>query len=548
MSLPIPLSVRLVTGRTDQVVTRDLRDLAFRSTAPGGFASATISLDRPLAAQPDEIGYFGRLVFTDARHGGIIWDGQLEDPGRTAGDDGQVWQLTAIGPASHAYDRTAPYIVVDRDLRALIPADTAQPGARAVVSTDPGDAAGARQALVLQFPQGLTVAVGSRAVLRYDRIRQAGQKLARLNYAWDAGTTDANFAVRVLARTGGSLASSDTARTDNLNVAGGAAAGKVVVTNWTNGRDGLDWQLLSGVAGAIANDIVWTSVFDLVVRAMLLDKAGVEITSYSADTVLASEVVADILGRFLPRFDGANAPIATTAYAIEQLAYPDGVTPARVLTDLMLLEPGYYWAAWERNPATDKHRFEWSQWPTSVRYEADATDGFVSPGGAGDLYNSVLVRYLDPAGEIRTVRRTQTVAVLTAAGLTREAFVDLGDETGVTLTQAQRAGDQYLAEHAYPPNAGTLTVGRPIVDLLTGRMVQPWEIRPGSLIRVRGVLPRVDALNPASTGRDGITIFRIVATTYRAASAAAELELDSYPASTARALADLQRRPVTRRR
>jgi hypothetical protein len=280
---------------------------------------------------------------------------------------------------------------------------------------------------------------------------------------------------------------------------------------------------------------------------MLVDATGADITTgYSSDTILAHEVVADVVGRLLPRYDGAAAAIATTAaFGIEQLAYPDGVTPARLLDDLMLLEPAYYWAAWERLPS-GKHRFEWVAWPTSVRYEADVTDGFASVGGAADLYNSVQVRYLDAAGEIRTVRRTQTVDALTAAGLTREAYVDLGDEAGVTATQAQRAGDQWLAEHRYPPNAGTLTLGRPVIDLLTGRMAQPWEIRPGTLIRVRGVLPRVDALN--QSGRDGVTVFRVVAVTYRASTAAAELELDQYPATVSRALADLQSRPVTRRR
>lgn len=547
MSVPIPLSVRLVTGRSDRVVTRDVRDLTFRSTVPGGYASASISLDRPLSSQPDEVGYFGRLVVSDSRHGGVVWDGQLEDPGRTAGDDGEVWQLTAIGPASHTRDRTAPIVYVDRDLQALIPADNATPGAKASVGSDPGDAAGSRQALVLQFPQGLGVTNGvSRAVLRYDRIRQSAQKIGRVNYTWDAGATDAQFTIRALARTDGSLAASDTIRSDTLNVGGGGASGRVVVTNWTNGRNGIDWQLLAGVTGTITTDVCWASVFDVAVRAMLLDKAGVEITSYSTDTILASEVVADLLGRLLPGFDGANASIATTSYAIEQLAYPDGVTPAKVLEDLMLLEPAFFWAAWERNPLTGRNRFEWSPWPTAVRYEADTDDGFRSPGSAAELYNSVLVRYRDPAGEIRTVRRTQVVAVLAAASLTREAFIDLGDEVGVTLTQAQRAGDQFLAEHAYPPNAGTLTVARPVVDLVNARMVQPWEIRPGTLIRVRGVLPRVDALNPLA--RDGVTVFRVVAATYRASSGSAELELDAYPATVSRALADLRRRPVTRRR
>ena len=76
-------------------------------------------------------------------------------------------------------------------------------------------------------------------------------------------------------------------------------------------------------------------------------------------------------------------------------------------------------------------------------------------------------------------------------------------------------------------------------------MVEPWEIRPG-LIRVRGILPRADALN--ASARDGVTVMRIRAAEYRASDAAAVLELDSYAPSTARSLANLQRRPYSPRR
>jgi hypothetical protein len=77
-------------------------------------------------------------------------------------------------------------------------------------------------------------------------------------------------------------------------------------------------------------------------------------------------------------------------------------------------------------------------------------------------------------------------------------------------------------------------------------MVQPWEIHPGTLIRVRGVLPRVDSLNLSD--RDGATIFRVVSVEYSIADAAATLELDSYSRTVARALAKLHGRRLTRRR
>jgi hypothetical protein len=240
--------------------------------------------------------------------------------------------------------------------------------------------------------------------------------------------------------------------------------------------------------------------------------------------------VEDLLGRLLTEFDGANATVATNTYAIDHLAYPDGVTPAKVLDDLMMYEPAYFWQATDRNSA-GKYKFEWKAWPSTVRYEADAVDGYRSTGSADGLYNAVTVRWRDSRGWIQTTRRTSTVAQL---AFTRDAFLDLGDEVA-SPTNADQAGDQFLAEHATPPNAGTLTVARPIYDHDRGTRVMPWEIRPGNLIRVRGIAPNPNSLN--ATRGDGVTVFSIVGVDYNTSSASATLELDSYSPSIARALA-----------
>jgi hypothetical protein len=272
------------------------------------------------------------------------------------------------------------------------------------------------------------------------------------------------------------------------------------------------------------------------VVAMRYDKAGNELTTgYSTDTVLASEVVEDLLGRVLDQYDGTNAVVEDTSYAIQQLAYPNAITPEKVLNDLMALESGHTWRVWERG-SNGLYRFEWTTTPDEVRYEADLLDGFDAPGSADGLYNAVTVRYRDAGDRVRTVVRTATVPDLDNAGITRQGYIDLGDEVG-SQADAEQAGDQWLAQRQYPPNAGRLKIARKILDRETGRMVDPWEIRPG-LIRVRGILPRVDALN--ATARDGVTIFRIVASEFRASDASATLALDSYPYSVAGSLAELQ--------
>jgi hypothetical protein len=375
--------------------------------------------------------------------------------------------------------------------------------------------------------------------MRYYRMRQAGMKIARFDYNWDAGRTDTEFNIRSYSLTNGG--SSTLHGNQAFSTSGGSIAAVVVGTDFANGVN--EWQLLAiytgagTAAGGLSSDTYWVSVTegDLYTVAMRYNADGTEkTTGYTTSTVLASEVVADLLGRLLPKYDGANATIETTTFAHEHLAYVDPTAPAQVLADLMLAEPAYYWAAWERNSA-GKHRFEWRSWPTTVRYEADAADGYSSTSSADGLYNSVTVRWRGPSGWIHHTVRTSSVPELTAAGITRDGFIDLGDDRFSTAAGAIQAGDQFLAEHATASNAGTLTVARPIYDHDRGTRVMPWEIRPGNLIRVRGIAPNPNSLN--ATRGDGVTVFSIVGVDYNTSSASATLELDSYSPSIARALA-----------
>lgn len=541
MSLPIPLTVRLRTSRASLDVTADARDLTFSWEDPGGFKSCRVPLDRPLTIQPDEIAYFGQVTVYDRRDGTVVFDGRMEDPGRSA-QEGQVWELTAMGGSAHTRDRTVPLIWVDRpNLGKFERVLNNTPGGTDSVGEDPGGSG--KDALILQFPQGLGISNSSRVQVRYNDIARAGQKLALIGYAWDGGSSDPNMLVEAVAALG---AAGDVARTAAISTAGGAYATRVVGTHWANGRNALDLRYIRNAGGAytVPSDLAWVSFTDIAVVTMRYLANGVEKTTGYADTVLASEVVADLLGRVLTHFDGAGATIATTSHPIDQLAYPDGVTPEKVLQDLMELESGFTWRAWERT-SSGKFRFEWVPTPSQVRYEADVSGGYESQGSTDGLYNRVTVRGRDRAGRIQTIERSSTVPALDDAGLVRQGSIDLGDDVWSTAN-ANRAGDQWLAARQFPPNAGQLRISGPILDLQTGRMVMPWEIRPG-LIRVRGILPRVDALN--ATARDGVTVFRIVSSEFRASDGTATLELDSHARTTPRLIAGLLRSmPPSRRR
>ncbi|MCX4470440.1 hypothetical protein OOK41_08990 [Micromonospora sp. NBC_01655] len=522
-------------------MTAEARDLVYGWEDPGGFKSCQVPLDRPLNIQPDEITMYGQLTVYDGRDRTILFDGRLEDPSRSAGPDGQVWNLTAMGGHAHTRDRTLPLIYIDNPLAGGLD----RIGINAAGGTDTrGDDPGGsgKDAVILQFPQGQTLATGARVAMRYRAIWDAGQKLARIDYSWDAGVTDAGYTIEGLAGTGTGTAQIPRAQT--LTTTGGASSPRVVVADFDNGRNVFYVRLVRGGAGVtVGNDNVWVAVTDMSAVAMRYLANGNEKTTGYGPTVLASEVVADLLGRVLTKYDPATSTIAATSYAIDQLAYPDGVSADKVLDDLMALEAGYTWRVWELGPGG--YRFEWVPRPTTVRYEADVTDGYDSQGSGGELYNQVTVRWRDSAGRVQATVRTSSVRELTAAALVRQGSIDLGSDVG-SLAAAQRAGDQWLAQHQFAPNAGRLRIARPILDIQTGRMVMPWEIRPG-LIRVRGILPRVDALN--ATDRDGVTVFRIVSSEYRTSEGAASLALDSYERTTPRMIAGLiKQMPSSRRR
>ncbi|MFY1686504.1 hypothetical protein [Plantactinospora sp. WMMB782] len=550
MSLTLPLAVRLATSAGDVHITRRLHDLSFRITAPGGFASITMSLHEPITNQPDWLQYYARAYVYDQRTGAVLCEGRLEDPGRSAGPDGQIWDLVAVGPAAHAKDRNVPLIYVDRQIEQTAWRQADLTGSQSKGSVGTGDGTSNATTMRLQWDSGQSVQPNHVLTARYSRLVDTGQWVARAGTSHIEGVASSVLKVEMVSRRlNGYVGTGSDATLESDNW---ATSSQSLLQRYgdehTDRFNAVDLRLRQGNASAVTSGATYyTNLTNTHVLGSRYLKTGAEKTSgYVTSTVLASDVVEDLLGRLLPLYDGTTARVDATSHTIEQLAYPDGIDPAGVLDDLMRLEPAYLWEALESNSA-GKHRFNWRAWPTDVRYEADVSDaGYDAPGSADGLYNAVTVRWRDIDGASRTTRVTQDVPALTAAGLTREPKpIDLGDETG-SVADATRVGQQFLAEHRAAPNAGRLRLARPVLDLDAGVRVMPWEVRPGYLIRVRGVLPRPDALN--ATTRDGVTVFKIASTEFRASDATATLELDSYAPSTARALADLLNRPVTRRR
>ena len=533
MTIPVQLSVSIDGTH----VTEQAASLAFRKEAVGGVQSITLNLNAPLGSYA--VTHFDDLKVMDGRTAVVIAEGKVSDPGRTAGVDGQTWAVTALGPANHAGDINLPLVYVDQAITdGVRQVDRIAKGPSITQSTKPGSTSDtAPECQVFQFPEGFTVATSDDLTLRYERIREAGMKVGLVAFDVDGGSNDANYSNRIVMRTDG--AGGGTSYTATLSTATSSQA-LVVVTDWTNGRNTVDFKLIyTGGGGAVANDNKWASFGNILIRSMLLDATGADITTgYGLQYVTAHRVVNDLLGRALPQYDGAGASVdSTNTYQIDSLVYPDGVSPREVFDDLMVLEPAYYWTTGP-DVTGNGYQFWWKLWPTTIRYEATLEDGGDFPATTTELYNEVSVRWRDKRGRVRTSLRTGACPALDDAGITRRAIFDVGDEIH-TINGAQRVGDNFLAAHKYPANAGTLNVARPIKDLTTGRMVAPHEIEPGELIRVRGVESYPDALNASSN--DGQTVFRIWAMTYTSDANTAVLELDTLPRNTWAALAKLQR-------
>lgn len=535
--IEVPLAVTI----DGAYVTAKTEGLAFRKEAVGGVMSISVGLSSPLTSFPAAA--YTKCKVMDTRSATVIAEGRVSDPGRTADEGGQRWTVTCMGPAATASDINQPLMVIDQSMddgwRRVKRAQSA--GGDVGQSTKPTTAT--TDAIVAQFSQGKTVDTGDQLAVRYERIRDADQRLGSVAYDWDAGRTDADFKARILGVLDNTPDGS-AAASSNWNTAGGSHR-IVYTTDFTIGRNQFDLEAYySGAGTSPTTDRYWASFANIVIRSLLYDKDGGN-QGNGSDYVEADWVVEHLLGGgWLPQFDAGNATIArTAAQQIDQMAYPDGISAREVLDDLMALEPTLYWTTGPDITGSG-YQFFWQEWPTSVRYEATLEDGGDFPTSTQELYNEVLVRWNDRRGRSRATTRTGACPILDAAGITRKAVVDVSNELG-SIANAQRIGDNFLASHKYPPNAGTLNVARPIRDLETGCMVQPFEIEPGELVRVRGVESYRDALNASSS--DGQTVFRIWAMQYTADVNTSTLELDTYPRTTAQALARLQRRRERKR-
>jgi hypothetical protein len=238
-----------------------------------------------------------------------------------------------------------------------------------------------------------------------------------------------------------------------------------------------------GGATNVSSDNVWAALGDVAVLGGLRDRYGNKIGAPRLDYVLASEVVEDLLGRLLTdAVDAASAVIDPTTYHIDSLAFMDAVTATNVIEELLKFEPDFDWGIGAAG-LNGKHSFWFRQWPTQPRYILTDDDGLDLPGSEDTLCNRVAVEWTDEKGKPQVEVITADVPEL--GNRIKDADKVTLPEGRGSLANAQRIGAQVLASKNAVQVAGSASVDRPLMDLVTGQKVMPWQLEPGCVARLQ---------------------------------------------------------------
>lgn len=487
------LTVRVSDGTTDRIVTRYCRGLKFTKTAPGGHHSMTFTMTLPRNTFED-LGPQDRAYLYDARTARPVFDAYLENPTPVDGPDGQEYDILAMGGKTLASDETRGLVYVDQGYDGwALEAGSSSSGNVQTGTLDTVPNVGVET----QFPQGLTVGTSVFIAAGYRRIATAGMSLGAVRVVSYSGKTDTGYRLDLFTDDGGGTVNAvgSGSQIQTTAVDQTFYVGTHFGTVGTPTRAVLQLRR-SGGATTIGDDITFGRFVGLFVLGQRMNRNGTLLTGsgglVTAQQVLASQVVEDLLGRLLTFCDPDTAQVDTTAFGITQFAYPDGVKAAGVLNDLAVFEPGYLWEILESNDS-GKHRFNFRAWPTAPRYEVSVKDGWRQSGSDVDLCNRIFVTWSDSANDPQQVAVTAASLGLTGIGLPVDALGSrVKDADPISLPagrgssdNAYRIGAQVLTDKINPPKAGTVAVRRPIVDQLTGNIVMPWELEPGYVCRIR---------------------------------------------------------------
>ncbi len=508
-----PIGVRVNDGKTSKHVTGHVTGLSFRKEAPGGHHSASFTLTTPIADFTD-LGQNDAVTIYDSTTGKVLWDGDASSVEKQIGPRGEQYAISATGGSGRFTDRTEKLMYLDAGRDQWAAEDAMPQVADATVALDDvypdGDrAAGgtyanaddtARSCIRLQFPSSTPVVADSEVGARYkgfvDSLMVPGAFLGWVGKGADAASEKIYGDVTIVATV-------PTPYDLNVITSGGGQFWFVAYADPTYaGSPGSDqWPYdtqsvgvamrWTGGATTISTDAVWVGFDPPVVMAQMLDQFGDRIDmktfgrypAVGEAYLLASDLVADLVGRLLEFIDPDRCEIAATTYEIDQATFPDGISAADLLGWLTVMEPDHFHEVLERND-DGLFAMNFRQWDdTNPRYLIFKSDDYEAPGGESQLCNRMFVYYTDAAGVRRRETVTQAVPALDtpAFGPARIRQADpftLPDGLG-SQANAQQIGAALLAQSNRGTGAGRAVVSRRVRDLWRGDWVHPCEIVPG---------------------------------------------------------------------
>lgn len=534
MSMAIPLGVRIfnVWGHAvDQWVTRLVDDISFRSVTPGGFANATFTLHNDQMSAWSEVAQvFNRVQIVDLRSQEIAWEGRIDTIRRQT--DSDTWELGCLGSMAYASDIQIPVFYIDGLISSW---ELGIASVSDLFTTTVNEDA---QQMTFK-PSPVVWAVSHVApVATWQKCEATGQRIGRWDITYSGRSSTADF------RTGVDVQTPFGAATQtNVDLTAWNAAlvrkSNLIITDFTS-TNAQRLRLAMDVTGAGSATVQTSGTISLPrVQAQRVDETGAKLqtaASYPNDYVTVEQVVRDVVGRFLVGawlFTSNNIPyhghvgsegifIDTTATAqFTHLTYYDGTTGAQVLDDMMTAQPNAYWALWESRfgasvdgNADARFRFEWATWPLGYCYQATSIDGLEEQPDGGAVANLVswqyprdddlsfvqLEQYWDTAKENTLLRDGNVTRAVTVRS-------DLPSSSVNAFARAVA----YFEANQRTTNAGTLTIKRPIQAHDAGlnsnsgmsRMLDPWLIRPGKLIRITDIPPRSNS-HTFAAGADAV--------------------------------------------
>jgi hypothetical protein len=529
-------------------------DMRFVSTAPGGYDtwSATLTWPDPSAPPADVITAEAVVHVTDRRNGETVWYGYLDDPGEVTFTGATAWRVTATGPRVILEREVKAYGLRDQELgnwawdqryKASPPTTGDGEGFLAHGSDFPTDPPTGHWEL--QQADGTTVRVGAAQGVRYRPIVTTADKadpLMRAVYlfvSWQASVASggvSRFQVRVLNQTGSSdvtvydaaWATGQTDVTAQAGSGGWSFDAKQMVLQWA----------YTGGTDVPRNSDFWVRAANIAVVMQMVDETGAALTAAQSEAGSSSpwQIMRDMVGRFLAGKVEPDGFAASPADAVEQAAWWGGVTAREVADFVQAANADAWWAVWEPGPS-GLPRFEYRSWTATqgtYRYQFGPQHGTTTlDGGTGELANRALVVYDRADGVPASLIMTTTVAELDALGVTRWTVVDLSGRGPLSAGSATIQAQSELAKVNADRTSGQVVVRAPVLDQWEGRVVQPWELRPGGVVKTQA--PRSQPLVPVNyTAANGAGQWRATSVTFDVASNSATVALDGGPRTVAR--------------